>query len=183
MEHFAGLDVSVKDTSVCIVDDTGKIVREVKVASEPEALLAVLKNPAYRFKRIGLEAGPLSQWLFSALAEAGLPVICVETRHMRAALKAQINKTDRNDARGIAQMMRVGLYRPVHVKTLRSQKLRMLLTHRQLLQSKVGQAPGAGEARRQDIVVKRLKGRIGARFALDDATRRLVFASPSLDAA
>src|SRR6187399_593383 len=136
MDHFAGLDVSVKDTSVCIVDDTGKIVREVKVASEPEALLAVLTNSAYRFKRIGLEAGPLSQWLFSALAEAGLPAICVETRHMRAALKAQINKTDRNDARGISQMMRAGLYRPVHVKTVRSQKLRMLLTHRKLLQSK-----------------------------------------------
>ena len=136
MDHFAGLDVSVKETSVCIVDDTGRIVREVKVASEPEALLVVLKNPSYHFKRIGLEAGPLSQWLFSALAEAGLPVICVETRQMRAVLKAQINKTDRNDARGIAQMMRVGLYRPVHVKTLRSQKLRMLLTHRKLLQSK-----------------------------------------------
>ena len=136
MDHFAGLDVSVKETSVCIVDDAGKIVREVKVASEPEALLAVLKNPAYHFKRIGLEAGPLSQWLFSALAEAELPVVCVETRHMQAVLKAQINKTDRNDARGIAQMMRVGLYRPVHVKTLRSQKLRMLLTHRKLLQSK-----------------------------------------------
>ena len=123
MDHFAGLDVSVKDTSVCIVDDTGKIVREVKMASEPEALLAVLSNPAYHLKRIGLEAGPLAQWLFSALAEAALPVICVETRHMRAVLQAQINKTDRNDARGIAQMMRVGLYRPVHVKTLRSQKL------------------------------------------------------------
>jgi transposase len=136
MDHFAGLDVSVKETSVCIVDDTGRIIREVKVASEPEALLPVLTNPAYHFKRIGLEAGPLSQWLFSALAEAGEPVICVETRHMRAVLKAQINKTDRNDARGIAQMMRVGLYRPVHVKTLRSQKLRMLLTHRKLLQSK-----------------------------------------------
>src|SRR5580704_10126998 len=136
MDHFAGLDVSVKETSVCIVDDTGKIGREVKIASEPEALLAVLKNPAYHFKRIGLEAGPLSQWLFSALAEAELPVVCVETRHMRAVLKAQINKTDRNDARGIAQMMRAGLYRPVHVKTLRSQKLRMLLTHRKLLQSK-----------------------------------------------
>ena len=88
MDHFAGLDVSVKETSICIVDDAGKIVREVKVASEPEALLAVLKNPAYHFKRIGLEAGPLSQWLFSALAEAGLPVICVETRHMQAVLKA-----------------------------------------------------------------------------------------------
>ena len=136
MDHFAGLDVSVKDTSVCIVDEVGKIVRELKVASEPDALLAVLRNTAYRFKRIGLEAGPLSQWLFSALAEADLPVICVETRHMRAVLKSQINKTDRNDARGIAQMIRVGLYRPVHVKTLRSQKLRMLLTHRKLLQSK-----------------------------------------------
>src|ERR1017187_266016 len=67
MDHFAGLDVSVKETSVCIVDDTGRIVKEVKVASEPEALLKVLGNPIYRFKRIGLEAGPLSQWLFSAL--------------------------------------------------------------------------------------------------------------------
>jgi transposase len=136
MDHFAGLDVSVKETSVCIVDDTGRIVREAKVASEPEALLQVLNSLNYSFKRIGLEAGPLSQWLFSGLAEAGLPMICVETRHMRAVLQAQINKTDRNDARGIAQMMRVGLYRPVHVKTLRSQKLRMLLTHRKLLQSK-----------------------------------------------
>src|SRR5712664_3312914 len=136
MDYFAGLDVSVKETSVCIVDDAGKIVREARVASEPEALLQVLTNTIYRFRRIGLEAGPLSQWLFSAFAEAGLPVICVETRHMRAVLQAQINKTDRNDARGIAQMMRVGLYRPVHVKTLRSQKLRMLLTHRKLLQSK-----------------------------------------------
>ena len=136
MEHFAGLDVSVKETSICIVDDAGRMVREVRVASEPEALLQVLKHGAFHFKRIGLEAGPLSQWLFSALAEAGLPAICVETRHMRAVLQAQINKTDRNDARGMAQMMRAGLYRPVHVKTLRSQKLRMLLTHRKLLQSK-----------------------------------------------
>ena len=136
MDHFAGLDVSVKETSICIVDETGRIVREARVASEPQALLKVLGNPIYRFKRIGLEAGPLSQWLFSALAEAGLPAVCVETRHMQAVLKAQINKTDRNDARGIAQMIRAGLYRPVHVKTLRSQKLRMLLTHRKLLQSK-----------------------------------------------
>ena len=90
MDYFAGLDVSVKDTSVCIVDDTGKIVREVKVASEPEALLAVLKNPAYHFKRIGLEAGPLSQWLFSALAEAELPVVCVETRHMKCSSKRSV---------------------------------------------------------------------------------------------
>ena len=83
MEHFAGLDVSVKETSICIVDDTGRIMKEVKVASEPKALLKVLGNPAYPFKRIGLEGGPLSQLLFSGLAEAGLPMVCVETRHMR----------------------------------------------------------------------------------------------------
>src|SRR6201981_3283640 len=136
MDHFAGLDVSGKETSICVGDEEGRIVREVKVASEPEALLKVLGNPAWRFKRIGLEAGPLSQWLFSALAEAELPVVCVETRHMQAVLKAQINKTDRNDARGIAQMIRAGVYRPVHVKTLRSQKLLMLLPHRRLLQSR-----------------------------------------------
>jgi transposase len=88
-------------------------------------------------KRVGLEAGPLSQWLYSVLAEAGLPAICIETRQVKAVLKLQINKTDRNDARGIAQMMRVGLFRPVHVKTLTSQKRRMLLTSRKLLQSKL----------------------------------------------
>ena len=136
MQYYAGLDVSVKETSVCIVNKAGKVIREVKVATKPAAILAALTQDALAIERIGLEAGPLSQWLYSALAEAGLPVICVETRHMKAALSAQINKSDRNDARGIAQMMRVGLYRPVHVKTLRSQKLRMLLTHRKLLQAK-----------------------------------------------
>jgi hypothetical protein len=80
MDHFSGLDVSVKETSVCIVDDTGRTVREVKVASEPEALLQVLKNPAYHFKRIGLEAGPMSQWLFSALAEANIRQLKVKNR-------------------------------------------------------------------------------------------------------
>src|SRR3954454_15448266 len=135
MQHYVGLDVSVKETSVCIVDKAGKVMREVKVATKPEAILAVLTEEGLAIERIGLEAGPLSQWLYSALAEAGLPVICVETRHMKAALSAQINKSDRNDARGIAQMMRVGLYRPVHVKTLASQKRRMLLTSRQLLQA------------------------------------------------
>jgi transposase len=88
------------------------------------------------FARIGLEAGPLSQWLFSGLAEAGLPAICIETRHAKAFLQPERNKTDRNDARGIAQMMRVKLFRPVHVKTLRSQQRRALLPARKLLQEK-----------------------------------------------
>ena len=136
MKHYAGLDVSVKETSVCIMDEAGTVCREVKVPSHPQDLVRVLKDPAWRIERIGLEAGPLSQWLFSGLAEAGLPAICIETRHTKAVLKAQVNKSDRNDARGIAQMMRVNLFRPVHVKTLASQKRRALLTARKLLQEK-----------------------------------------------
>lgn len=136
MDYVAGLDVSVKETSICIVDADGKVVREVKVATEPDAIVAVLTHKGLTCRRVGLEAGPLSQWLSGALAAAGVPVICVETRHMKAALSAQINKTDRNDARGIAQMMRVGLYRAVHIKSVQSQERRMLLTSRKLLQSK-----------------------------------------------
>ena len=136
MKHYAGLDVSVKETSVCIMDEAGTVCREVKVPSHPQDLVRVLKHPAWRIERIGLEAGPLSQWLFSGLAEAGLPAICIETRHTKAVLKAQVNKSDRNDARGITQMMRVNLFRPVHVKTLASQKRRALLTARKLLQEK-----------------------------------------------
>ena len=136
MKHYAGLDVSVKETSICIVDEAGRICREMKVVSHPEDLLAVLCDPAWRLERVGLEAGPLSQWLFSGLAEAGVPAICIETRHAKAFLKAQVNKSDRNDARGIAQMMRVGLFQPVHVKTLASQKRRALLAARKILQEK-----------------------------------------------
>jgi transposase len=106
MNHYVGLDVSVKETSLCIVDETGRICREVKVVSHPDDLIEVLKDPQWQIERIGLEAGPLSQWLFEGLARAGLPVICIETRHTKAFLKAQPNKSDRNDARGIAQMMR-----------------------------------------------------------------------------
>jgi len=136
MKHYAGLDVSVEETSVCILDETGRICREVKVTSHPEDLRRILQDPIWHFERIGLEAGQLSQWLFDALADAGLPVVCIETRHAKAFLKAQVNKSDRNDARGIAQMMRVNLFRPVHVKTLTSQKRRVLLTARKLLQEK-----------------------------------------------
>ena len=128
MKHYAGLDVSVKETSVCVVDEAGKTVRELKVPSHPEDVVDVLKDAAWRLERIGLEAGPLSQWLFSGLADAGLPVVCIEPRHTKAFLKAQVNKSDRKDAHGIAQMMRVNLFRPVHVKTLTSQKRRALLS-------------------------------------------------------
>ena len=136
MKHYVGLDVSVKETSVCILDETGKVCREMKVPSDPQDIVQVLKDPAWQIERVGLEAGPLSQWLFNGLSEAGLPVVCIETRHTKAFLKAQVNKSDRNDARGIAQMMRVNLFRPMHVKTVASQKWRALLTARKLLQEK-----------------------------------------------
>src|SRR5215469_13712585 len=138
MGYFVGLDVSVKETSVCVVDDAGKVILEQKVPTEPADIIALLTSLGVSFCRIGIEAGPLSQWLFNALTEAALPVICVETRYMKALLTAQqINKTDRNDARGIAQMMRVGLFKSVHVKTLVAQEQRMLLTSRKLLQRKL----------------------------------------------
>ena len=134
MAHFVGLDVSVKETSVCVVDDVGKVILEQKVPTEPADIIALLTSLGETYGRIGIEAGPLSQWLVNALTAADLPVICVETRHMEALLTAQqINKTDRNDARGIAQMMRVGLFKPVHVKTLLAREQRMLLTSRKLL--------------------------------------------------
>src|ERR1700688_3544758 len=138
MAYFAGLDVSVKETAVCVVDDVGKVVCEQKVPTEPDDIVTLLFSIGEDYGRIGIEAGPLSQWLVNELTTAGLPMVCVETRHMKALLTAQqINKSDRNDARGIAQMMRVGLFKPVHVKTQLAQEQRMLLTSRKLLQRKL----------------------------------------------
>jgi transposase len=122
---------------VCIVDATGKIVREAKVRSEREAVVEFLQATRLTFTRIGLEAGPLSQWLYAGLVDAGLPVICIETRHVKTALKAMTVKTDKNDARGMAQLMRLGWFRPVHVKTLVAQEIRALLTARRLLLAKL----------------------------------------------
>ena len=138
MTYFVGLDVSVKETAVCVVDEAGKVLCEQKVLSEPDDIVTLLTSIGVDYGRVGIEAGPLSQWLVNGMAEAGLPVICVETRHMKSLLKAQqVNKSDRHDARGIAQMMRVGLFKPVHVKTLASQEKRMLLTARKLVQRKM----------------------------------------------
>src|SRR5258705_13852704 len=100
MQHYVGLDVSVKETSVCIVDKAGKVIREVKVATEPVAILAVLTEEALAIERIGLEAGPVSQWLLSALGEGGFPMICGESRGIKAGLVAHINKRDHTDGGG-----------------------------------------------------------------------------------
>ncbi len=137
MEHYAGIDVSLEQSSVCVVDASGKIVRESKVASEPEALVGYLRSLGLELSRIGLEAGPLSQWLYAAMRKAGLAVELLETRHVRRALETMPVKTDRNDARGIAQLMRLGWFRPVHCKSMAAQELRALLTARKLMQAKL----------------------------------------------
>src|SRR5579863_2090969 len=137
MEHYAGIDVSLERSSVCVVDGSGKIVRETKVASEPAALIGWLGSLGFGLGRIGLEAGPLSQWLYMAMKQAGLAVELLETRNVRDAFKAMPVKSDRNDARGIAQLMRLGWFRPVHCKSMAAQEVRALLTARKLVQSKL----------------------------------------------
>ena len=136
MEHYAGIDVSLELSSVCVVDATGRIIREAKVMSEPDALIAWFRGVGLELTRIGLEAGPLSQWLYAAMRDVGLPVELLETRHVRDAFKAMPVKTDRKDARGMAQLMRLGWFRPVHCKSVAAQETRALLTARKLLQSK-----------------------------------------------
>jgi transposase len=137
MEHYAGIDVSLERSSVCVVDATGRIVREAKVASEPEALVVFFHQLGVAVTRIGLEAGPLSQWLHAGLTRAGFEAVLLETRHVKAALSAMVVKTDRKDARGIAQLLRMGWYRPVHCKSPPAQEVRALLVGRKLLQGKL----------------------------------------------
>jgi len=137
MNHYAGIDVSLESSTICVVDGAGKILREAKVASEPEALLAWFRLLGIPLDRIGLEAGPLSQWLYAALREAKFAVELLETRHVRDAFKSMPVKSDRNDARGIAQLMRLGWFRPVHCKSIEAQETRAVLTARKLLQSKL----------------------------------------------
>lgn len=137
MSLYAGLDISVKTTALCVVNVNGQVLLETMVDSSPDVIAERLREFDQPIERIGLEAGPLSQWIYGGLVDIGLAAICVETRHMHAALSARINKTDRNDARGIAQMMRVGLFKAVHVKTPASQHRRLLLTSRKLLQRKI----------------------------------------------
>ena len=133
MEHYAGIDVSLELSSVCVVDAQGKIVRETKVASEPEALVAFFASLGFAAKRIGLEAGPLSAWLHAGLKRAGFDTVLLETRHVKAALSAMMVKTDRKDARGLAQLIRMGWFRPVHAKSMGSQEVRALLVARKQL--------------------------------------------------
>ena len=136
MEQYVGIDVSLESSSICVVDGSGRIVREAKVASEPEALIAWFEGLEIQPGRIRLEAGPLSQWLYTGIRKAWFAIELLETRHVRDAFKAMPVKTDRKDARGIAQLMRLGWFRPVHCKSVPAQEMRALLTARKLIQGK-----------------------------------------------
>ncbi len=137
MTYYAGIDVSLELSSICVVDGEGRIVREGKATSEPAALIDWFAPLGLEIARMGMEAGPLSQWLYAGMKDAGLAVELIETRHVRDAFKAMPVKTDRKDARGIAQLMRLGWFRPVHCKTAAAQEVRALLTARKLIQSKL----------------------------------------------
>lgn len=137
MNYYAGIDVSLKDSCVCVIDANGKLVREGKVASDPEALIVWFVSLGVELARIGLEAGPLSQWLYAAMQQAGFSVELLETRHVRTAFKTMPVKTDRKDARGIAELMRLGWFRPVHCKSMEAQEMRAMLTARKLVQKEL----------------------------------------------
>jgi transposase len=131
MKYFAGLDVSfLEETAICIVDEKGGIMREVRAASEMDALIEALQGTGFALERVGLEACSLSAWLHDGLTQAGLPAICIETRQANAAMKTMPNKTDRNDARALAQIMRTGWFREVHVKSRQCRLWRSLLVAR-----------------------------------------------------
>lgn len=136
MNYYTGIDVSLEVSHLCVVDSSGKIVKEARVPSEPEAILAWFAELGLEMEAIGLEAGPLSQWLYAAMVGADLPTVLLETRQVRDAFRSMPVKTDRKDARGIAQLMRLGWYRRVHCKSQEAQENRTLLAGRKMLQSR-----------------------------------------------
>lgn len=133
MEYYVGLDVSLKQTSICVVDQTGSVVREGVVDSDPEAIAEFVRAKAPGVVRIGIETGPTTTWLWTELKRLDLPVICIDARHAKAVLKMQINKSDRNDAAGIARIMQTGWFKQVRVKDLDSHAVKALLASRALL--------------------------------------------------
>lgn len=136
MDYFIGIDVSLETSHLCVVDAAGKVVKEGRAASEPEAIIAWIEDLSLEVMAIGLEAGPLSQWLYVAMTDAKLPAVLLETRQVRDAFRSMPVKTDRKDARGIAQLMRLGWYRRVHCKSQEAQENRTLLAGRKMLQTK-----------------------------------------------
>ena len=136
MEFVCGLDVGMDETAICVVDDKGNVALQVAVVTDPDAIKAALKPYLGRLRRVGHEAGALSPWLHGELLKRGLPAVCLETQHVRAALKAQRNKTDKTDALGLAHLMRTGWFKTAHIKSQAYYRLRLLSTHRRNLKRK-----------------------------------------------
>ncbi|MAB06451.1 MAG: IS110 family transposase [Rhodobacteraceae bacterium] len=134
MKTFIGIDVSLASSAVCVIDEHGQVVKRAQIDSEPEALIAFLRDLPFAIEAIGLEAGPLSQWLHRGLGEAGFELVLMETRQVKAVLKAMPVKTDRRDAEGIARLLRMGWFRPVHCKSVSAQEMRALLSARKAVQ-------------------------------------------------
>ena len=134
MSVFIGIDVSLASSAICVLGEGGKVLKEAKIASEPEAFVSFMKDLPYEITGIGLEAGPLSQWLHKALADAGLPTVLMETHKVKAVLKAMPVKTDRTDALGVAHLLQLGWFSAVHCKSVTAQEMRALLTARNSLQ-------------------------------------------------
>ena len=158
MTYYAGIDVSLEQSSVCVcvVDGDGRIAGEGVVASDPKALIVWFERLGLEVERIGLEAGPLSQWLYAAMKQAKLKAELIETRHVRTAFKIMPVKTDRKDAIGIAQLMRLGWFRPVHCKTAAAQEVRAELTARKVMQTNLHRTEPS-----RDSAQLRLEGRQG----------------------
>jgi transposase len=142
--------VSLKDISVCIIDSNGDVVFEGKTAAEPATLVELIRSKAPHVKRVGLETGATSPWLFHALVAAGLPVVCMDARHAHAALSMRPTKSDRSDARGLADMLRMGWYREVHAKNVTSHEHRTILGARHQLVTMLLPSSGQFELRSLD---------------------------------
>jgi transposase len=133
MAQYAALDVSQEATAICLVDEQGAVRREGKVATCPETIAQWLAKNAAGLVRVGMETGPLAVWLWNELHAKGVPVVCIDARHANAALKMRANKTDRNDAAGLAQIVRTGWFKQVRIKTRSSYEIRSLLAAREVL--------------------------------------------------
>ncbi|RWI31382.1 MAG: IS110 family transposase [Mesorhizobium sp.] len=154
MKYFAGLDVSLEETAICVVEESGRIVKEMRAASEPEALIKALRKVGLPLERLGLEACSLTAWLHDGLRAEGLPAICIETRQANAAMKTMPNKTDRNDARALAQIMRTGWYRQVHVKSRQCRLWRALLVARRTVLNEMRSIENVARAMLRETGVK-----------------------------
>jgi transposase len=170
MKYYAGLDVSNIETSICIVDQDNNIVKEAKVLSDPESINRYLKKTNLQFEKIGLEAGALSHWLVTGLRKQEWNVICIDSRFMAAILSLSINKTDRNDARAIANAIRCNNYREVHIKSVESIKMNCLLTARKALVHQHIHLNGTIRGILKTFGIKLPKGKKSIREAIKEAT-------------